>query len=457
MPGSVAARIVGVAFFVILAPGFAAAQVPPAPNLSESALTALEARRGQLFAAMLADPSNLDIAFEYAAISVQLGDIETAISTLERMLIFAPGLARVQLELGVLYHRLGADEVARSYFDAALSAPDVPPEVVERVRLYQAAIDEGQDLTAYTGSVTAGIRYQSNANAAPEARELSLNGTSFLLDPEATADPDFNVFLAANLHLAYDLQNQGDLFEVDVATYGAGYFDHDELNLLFGEVRFGPSFNLERFEIPDTRFGLYGILAAVGLDEHLYYASAGAGARLSTKLGLGTLATLAAEYRDRDYHDSDTYPTASLREGHLVRVLAGISSQVTSRTILRALGHAEWTETQVGFYDNVELGIAVGLGHRFEAPVPEGRPWTVNLDVGAVDRDFEDPDPTINLLQAEKDTEYFVRAGLVAPVADTMALLFSTEFRRSDSNYPTRDYDNLIVSVALTRTFGGTQ
>ena len=41
---------------------------------------------------MLQDPSNLDVAFEYASLSSQVGDYEAAISTLERMLIFAPKL-----------------------------------------------------------------------------------------------------------------------------------------------------------------------------------------------------------------------------------------------------------------------------------------------------------------------------------------------------------------------------
>jgi len=74
--------------------------VPPrngAANLEQ-----LEARRQVLFRQVLADPSNLDASFEYAALSSQVGDLEGAIATLERMLIFAPGLPRLQLELGVL-------------------------------------------------------------------------------------------------------------------------------------------------------------------------------------------------------------------------------------------------------------------------------------------------------------------------------------------------------------------
>ena len=43
------------------------------------------ARREALLKRMLERPSDLDIAFEYAELSAQVGDYEGAISTLERM------------------------------------------------------------------------------------------------------------------------------------------------------------------------------------------------------------------------------------------------------------------------------------------------------------------------------------------------------------------------------------
>jgi Flp pilus assembly protein TadD len=50
---------------------------------------------------MIARPNDLDLAFEYATLSSQAGDYEGAISTLERMLVYAPNTPRLQLELGV--------------------------------------------------------------------------------------------------------------------------------------------------------------------------------------------------------------------------------------------------------------------------------------------------------------------------------------------------------------------
>ena len=50
-----------------------------------------------------------------AAAAVTVGDLEGAISALERLLLIDGDNPDVQLELGVLYFRLGSMEAARSY------------------------------------------------------------------------------------------------------------------------------------------------------------------------------------------------------------------------------------------------------------------------------------------------------------------------------------------------------
>ena len=96
----------------------------------------VEARREVLLHQMLARPNDLDVAFEYAQLSAKVGDYEAAISTLERMLIYAPNTPRLQLELGVHYYRIGANDVARSYLEQVAANPALPPSIAQQVRLY---------------------------------------------------------------------------------------------------------------------------------------------------------------------------------------------------------------------------------------------------------------------------------------------------------------------------------
>ena len=292
----------------------------------------IQARREFLFNAMLQKPDNLDAAFEYAALSAQVGDLEAAISTLERMLIFAPGLPRLQLELGVLYYRMAAFETARSYFEAAIAAPNVPPEVRSRVEQYLAGIDDAADPTRFAGQIRAGIRYQTNANRAPVDSIIFLDGLPFTLDANSLGSPDGNVYATGVFHVSHDLESQGDTLEVDLITYGSKQFEQEELDVGLAELTIGPAFDMGRFGIDNAALGIYGIGSGVLLAEDFYSAGIGAGTRFVIRPNPATYLTAALEYRHKDYHDSESSPTASLRNGDELSTF-GTATYVLSPTI----------------------------------------------------------------------------------------------------------------------------
>ena len=76
----------------LVALALAGAAALPANSASAAPMAA-----GQqaLFSRMMADPGNVDLALKYAEASAQAGDLEGAVSTLERLLIFAPQVARL--------------------------------------------------------------------------------------------------------------------------------------------------------------------------------------------------------------------------------------------------------------------------------------------------------------------------------------------------------------------------
>ena len=63
------------------------------------------------------DFTNLENLFNYANLSILVGDLEAAIGVFEQMLIYKPDLPRIKLELGVLYFRLGAFASAKFYVE----------------------------------------------------------------------------------------------------------------------------------------------------------------------------------------------------------------------------------------------------------------------------------------------------------------------------------------------------
>ncbi|CUA97965.1 hypothetical protein Ga0061067_108158 [Pannonibacter indicus] len=427
--------------------GAAQAQQFPAANLA--------ARQQQLLQATLAEPQNLDIAFEYAMVSAQIGDHEAAIGTLERMLVYAPGLPRVQLELGVLYMRLGAKDMARNYFESAISGPNVPPEVTQRVNYFLAAIEEQEAPAKVSGLLTAGVRAQSNANAAPENRTINLNGTAFTLDDAGTGKADINAFLSANVRFSYDLASQGDRLEADLIFYGARYGDISRLDTEMAEITFGPSFNLARFGIDDARLGIYGIATGIRLDGANYSGGFGAGARVAMNLSERAGLLARVEVRHSWFNDTVKQPNLSDRAGYAVRIVSGYQYRLTETFTARLTLLGDVVTANKAYKSNTASGFSAGGTYRFSSPFRlSAAPWSVDVEGGYLYRAYNEPDRLINRSRAQRDNEGWLRSSLTMPLGEgKTAIGLTGELRRQQSNYDLNDYTNASGMLSVMRRF----
>jgi tetratricopeptide (TPR) repeat protein len=442
-----------IAFLILIAAAPASAQTTSASSVPQTP-EALAARQASLLQVMLASPEDLDTAFEYAMVSSLLGDYEAAVSTLERMLIYAPGVPRIQLELGVLYFRLGSIETSRYYFQEALNAPNVPKEVEARVHAYMETLSKQDDPASFRASVVTGVRYQTNANAAPGSRRVDLNGGTFLLDDTATGKADVNAFLAGRAHGSYDLGLQGDLFETDFIFYGARYADIVRLDTALAELTLGPSLNLERFNLDDTRLGLYAIASGIRLNHANYNGALGFGARLVSQIIPTVFVDSKIEYRRRWYNDTAEYPTVSDRNGSFLRLATTISRKVSQAITLRTLILADFEETKQVWTQSWEAGGGIGGTIQFASPIKQlQHPWSLDLEAGYIYREYQGPDPLVDPTVSQFDHEGWMRAGLSVPLRNDLALGFTGEFRRQYSNYDLGTYSNASALVSLTKAF----
>jgi tetratricopeptide (TPR) repeat protein len=111
------------------APGAAGtpqSQKPPEPASAE------RAAYDKAFQATLEKPSDPETLAKFADLAVKVGDIEGAISALERLLLIDANQPEVKLELGVLYYRLGSKEAALTYLEGARSSPEASQQVRDR-------------------------------------------------------------------------------------------------------------------------------------------------------------------------------------------------------------------------------------------------------------------------------------------------------------------------------------
>jgi hypothetical protein len=416
----------------------------------------VEARREALLKQMIARPADLDLAFEYAQLSSQVSDYEAAVSTLERMLIYAPNTARLQLELGILYYRLGAYEVARSYFAQALANPNVPPEVAAQIRLYLQQLALAADPPPFSATWFSAIRWESNANAGPGTQSVTLNGIDFTLDQQSVGRSGWSALNIGTMHYAWDLKRQGDRIEFDALVYSTAYFDKElnDIDLDFFELTLGPSFNMKRWGLDKTRAFVYAIgdLAYLGYDP--YFTAPGAGVRLLTFGAERSVIDARIETRWREFEDSKDLPFNSDRSGAQTRFGATYSYYLTPGFVVTTQLYAQREDAEVGYWSDWEIAFSGGFAWTFNNPLWQARyPWTLQVGGGVIRRDYDDPDPTIDPDEAEEDTMWWTRTALVLPVAETWALVPQVEYRDQQSNYDIRRYDDLMTMLGVQKRF----
>lgn len=447
------------AVFVLLCPqGLTPARAQTVVTAGTVDPAAIEERRQLLFQRMLKRPGDLDAAFEYAMLSIQVNDLEAAVSTLERMLIFSPGLSRVQLELGVLYYRLGAYASARAYLDAAVSGPDVPQDVRDSVNLYLQQIDTLLDPPPVSGSIFTGIRWQSNANSGPNSRDVVLNGLTFTVDDESAGHEDWSVVNVGTLRLVHNLQHrQGDRLEAELTGYSARFFKQQEVNIEFGEVLAGANFNMKRYGLDKSRLFVYGIVDGAQLHDDPYFSSGGFGSRLVTNAADRSTLVLKAEQRYRTYYNSSERPTNDLRDGTQTQFTINYAYQLRPNMVVSTELHQQSEDVDADFYSNSEISASTGVAINFPSPMRHhpklADPWLLQLGIGGILRRYDAPDPTINPTEKEKDTVYWGRAAVVVPVGEYWSLVPQVEYRDQTSNYEIYEYSNLTAMLGAQRRF----
>ncbi len=415
-----------------------------------------EQQREAMLQAMIARPSDLDLAFQYAQAASNAGDYEGAISALERVLIYAPNTPSIQFELGVLYYKLGAYDVARSYFEQVLLNPSVPNGIAEQVRLYIQQLALAADPPPFSATIFSAIRWESNANFGPSTNSVTLNGIDFTLGSQSVGKEGWSALNIGTLHYSYDLKQQGDRLEFDFLAYSTAYFDNDlrPIDLDFFEFTLGPSFNLKRLAWDQTRLFVYGIADLSYLGYKSYFYAPGAGIRLLSFSATQSVLDARLETRYRDFEDNSVLPLNSLRDGWQTRLGMNYSYYFTPGFVLTTQAYVQRESADVGYYSDWELALSAGFAWTFKNPVWDAQyPLTWQVGGGIIRRDYDDPDPTINAFDSERDDTWWGRTAVVVPVAQTWSLVPQVEYRDQRSNYDLRTFDNLTAILGVQKRF----
>ena len=351
------------------------------------------------FEQMVRQPDNLDVLFKFATLASQTGDLEGAISALERMLLLNPNLPRVRLELGVLYFRLGSYEVARTYLSTALASAALPPEVRSRAQEYLAEVEKRQSRSRFSGEVFAGTRYQSNANLGPANSVVRLFGQSANLNQTALGKPDWGFVTSGQLRHFYDLGTQDKAaIETQLTGYADRQFQFSAANVSLLDLTTGPRFQILQGSFEDVAVRPFLTGGYIWVNDRPYYGAYGAGVESAVLLTdrLRNISTVV--WRQQNYVNSSYLPTNSQFTGVQYSANTIFQYKVNELVSLLAIGNAQRYQTQHTVWQNYTLlGVGGGLVFNFADPLFKSElPWTISLSATQQWWQYDAADPTID-------------------------------------------------------------
>jgi tetratricopeptide (TPR) repeat protein len=401
------------------------------------------------FETMFKDPANLEKTFSFAGLAIKAGDFEGAISSLERMLILDPNLPRVRYELGVLYFKLGSYDVAATYFEELLEDKNTPKVLVEKAAPFIEEIESRLTNHSFSGSIFSGIKYQTNASSGPRSTKVKLFGAPSFLPDEFTNKGDFDVFASGSINYSYDFQSEPKkLLEAGLNVYGNEQFDQTFVNARVIDAHIGPKLivPLAFLNNPIVRPFIAGDYLIVSEDESYYSHGAGFSAdiRATEKLNLN----LDARVMARENKD------ASILDGFRNRMTINASYIASETMQIQFSSIVATEETKTNIQNNRDYTLNASINKTFKAPFNLIKdPLSAGLSFGGSFREYAGPNPTIDPDTTRNDYTIRFSPSLTIPAGETMAILLSAGVTRVDSNIPNSEYDNISVTLGISKQF----
>ena len=382
-------------------PALAQTEGSPSPELKK--------QYDEAFQETLNKPEDLDVLFRYAGLATRVGDLEGAVSALERMLLINPDLPRVRLELGVLYFRLGSYEAARTYLETALKSPSLPPDVKTKAQEYLAQAVSQSSPSSFSGELFAGWRYQSNANLGPSTSSVLLFGQPANLNQAATGQPDWGFVTSLQVRHRYDFGRQDrSALETQLTAYANTQFQQWQANVILLDLTSGPRFQVFADKFEDFTLKPFITGGYVWVANSPYYGSWGGGLESSVLLADRLRNNSVAVFRRQNNQDTSYLPTNSQYRGNAMSASTAFQYELAPTIMLFATGSVQRFDADLTAAQSYWLyGVGGGMAFRFEDPLfKSGLPWSINFSASEQWWQYDQPDPVIDptIMRYQNDT-----------------------------------------------------
>jgi hypothetical protein len=407
---------------------------------------------GLAYQDVLNDPGDLGKTFAYAEKLVEERNFESAAAVLERLAIRYPQQAEIRLELGVMYYRLNSPQMAKDQFERVLAMAGADEDVKRKASEFLLHDEPLTKRSHFSGNITFGMQYQSNATSGANKGEFLVNGDHVTAIKK---DDDVNGVVGFNVNHVYDFDNQwGAALESSLSGRGGFYIDNSQLNEIDLRGRTGVGFAIPGFATGQVRVQPHVSLDLAIRDEELLEFGGGPGIEASYKPVEQWKLSLGYDAMFRDYNHVGAIGDTQQLSGTDQTLGLESTWEIVPRTYLinDVGGHFFNARKDYLDYNSVSTGIALLQG--YNSPIgflPYD--WWIRIGGSYEHRWFDGANPDTGSSNDRRDNVWHAQLSNVIPITDSWRITQQFDYERVNSNEQTSDYDNYVASLLATWQF----
>ena len=414
------------------------------------------------FRAVLEQPSNVEVNLAFARRAIELEDFEAAVATLERLLIGREGLPLIRLELGMLYLRLQAPELAEAYFLQVLDDQTIGRTVRERATVLLESTRKANSRNSFAAFVNIGVKHQSNAVTKPEIEDvIAQNSIRQSIQPQwpdlreidyPNLTPESDVNYNGSISLSYSRELDGlteRRFNASINHFASSQASEDleALDISVTSLRLG-------FDLPLARGS-----AKAPLSFNPYFS----GSVLNTDVADGYAVTVAAGLSLNGYLLRRNPLAFSIEAGEKThgedrdesKDGARYNSSLSLGHIHNAGGYSSFSVKYDRAHADDLYEASTGLGATLSHSRPLfGFSLGISLSYRENERDGIQSNsfaPVLDdVIREDKDTNASISLGRSFYGVNTS---FSVSYARRQSNIPDAQYEDVTGGVSFSRSF----
>ena len=406
-----------------------------------------ESRLNAINAAIQSNPQNLDNYYAYATTAARMRDYKQAAAMYEKMLAASPNLPRVKLELAMSYMQLQRFEEAKRLVDDVLKG-DIPPQVRKNLEPIAKQLDQATKRHSFSGSLSIGANYDTNANAAPDSGIVNIRFAGqelpFVLSEDGRKQSDAQAYEAFTL--AHQYRPPAPLGEgVQGSWQSSGtyyrnqYRDLNELNIGVASVRTGPVVSLLDGK---AQVGAAAGYNYITLDNHPYLKEYTGELTFAYVLDAATRLRLVTTREWRNYVNSPSINSFDLRDGQAGQVRIGATRQLTDRDSVDGEIRFRNETTKRNYYDLGQQEYLVSYNHQFD------NGWFAGANAAFRTTDYDKPDPAISR-KKRKEQEWGAGVNVGKELPHNVTLTAGYDYRDINANITNYRYNDHRLTTGL--------